>query len=186
MSSGCHLLDQTLIKHLLFIYQNKWLNLFYFFSLPQILTTAHSGHHLPPVTFPWPQLNYWRVKTPFLLLWTATFFSSFTSLLTPVAPRASKTASPFLYYFLYPFDTVGHALGARPRHWQPKARSGARYSALEHCSRPPIASADHLGPPPRVPRGGLDVRNTLGGRPPPLSSSLTPARTRAVAARALQ
>src|SRR4051812_29246610 len=51
--------------------------------------------------------------------------------------------------------------------WQPKACSGARYSALPHCSRPLPSASGHLGPPPRVPRSRLGVRDTLRGRPPP-------------------
>ena len=57
---------------------------------------------------------------------------------------------------------------------RPFARSGARYSALPHCSRPLPTASGHLGPPQRVSRGRLGVWDTASCRPllnlSPLSS----------------
>ena len=61
------------------------------------------------------------------------------------------------------------ACGTRP--CRPYGRSGARYSALPHCSRVLPEAPDSLGRWDCVPRGRLGVRDTLDGRPPPPSLS---------------
>src|SRR3954466_6002372 len=62
--------------------------------------------------------------------------------------------------------------------WQPFGRSGARYSAPTHCSRPLPATSGHLGSPPRVPRGASTFVTRHAAGPLLLLPPLAPARTR--------
>ena len=108
------------------------------------------------------------------LFWTAPFpLFSFLSL-HPLATQSIQGQDPFLSTPQILLDMQGRAHKHRKWPGQPYGRSGARYSALPHCSRPLPTASGHLGPPQRVSRGRLGVWDTASCRPPPkpLSSPL--------------
>src|SRR4051812_22421937 len=61
---------------------------------------------------------------------------------------------------------------------RPNARSGARYSAPPHCSRPLPAASSHLGPPQRARRGASTSATRHAAGPLLLLPPLAPVRTR--------
>src|SRR3954463_15470504 len=77
---------------------------------------------------------------------------SSSSLLTPLAHQSIQSLPPLLYYSLALLDRFGRAHFAKKMACRPYGRSGARYSALPHCSRPLPTTSGHLGSPPHASR----------------------------------
>ena len=119
------------------------------------------------------------MKPPLLPLWTALAPLFLTSLLTPVATQGIQGFPHIIYSSLELPDMLSRAHFAKKMACRPFARSGARYSALPHCSRPLPSTSGHLEPPQRA-RRCSSVSSTrqpvvpLLLLPPP-----APARTRA-------
>src|SRR3954466_14505609 len=101
------------------------------------------------------QLNYLGVKPSPSPLWTASFSLSINLSPLLLALQGIQCLSTLLYYPQALPDISGRAHIAKKMACRPFARSGARYSALPHWSRPLPTASGHLGPPQRVSRGRL-------------------------------
>ena len=119
------------------------------------------------------------MKPPHLPLWTATTPFSLTPPLSPKPLQSIQGSLSFLYPLPHLLDTNGHAHYAYKMACRPFACSGARYSALPHCSCPLPTASGHLGPPQRARRDASTsaTRQLVG--PLLLLPPLASARTRA-------